>query len=304
MTEGERTDERPSAALAAIVRDHFDISIGDANDAWRGEESIGWRAASPAGDRFVQLFPVSRSVEVLTWCDRVAEAASSQAPACVHAIASRDGLRAVATDEGPVMVFPFVDAVHPGERRLEVPAAEVLATIHRGIARAWDRRIGPRPDAGGRWAHTRDDLMVDPNLDRWESVVASRGADLPIHGDFYGGNLFIRGERIVGVIDWSDADLVPMEQEVSWAAWEFCQDDAGEDIDDDRAESFFSAYVNAGGPATIAPPFDPLPWIRQRLRAEARGWFSDPRSATEPDVYHQSQLVAFERLRDRSLDGR
>src|SRR4029079_9974442 len=122
--------------------------------------------------------------------------------------------------------------------------------------------------------------------------------------DFYGGNLFVRGERIVGVVDWSGADLVSMEQEVSWAAGEVCQGDAGEDLDDDRAESFFSAYVNAGGPATIAPPFDPLPWIRQRLRAEARGWFSDPRSATEPDVYHQSQLVAFERLRDRRLDGR
>src|SRR4029079_12533061 len=158
MTEGERTDKRPSASLAAIVRDHFDVSIAEATDAWRGEEAIGWRAASAGGDRFVQLFPASRSVDALTWCDRVAEAAATQAPACVHAIESRDGLRAVATDEGPVMVFPFVDAVHPGERRLEVPAAEVLATIHRGIAGVWDRRIGPRPDTGGRWAHTRDDL--------------------------------------------------------------------------------------------------------------------------------------------------
>jgi Ser/Thr protein kinase RdoA (MazF antagonist) len=304
MTQGERTDERPSAALAALVRDRFDVSVEGSGDAWRGEESIGWRATSPDGDRFVQLFPASRSVEALTWCDRVAEAASSRAPASVHAIVTHDGFRVVESLEGPVMVFPFVDAVHPGDRPLDVPAAELLAAVHRGIEARWDRRSGPRPDRGARWAHTRSDLMVDHDLDRWEATVASRGADLPIHGDFYGGNLFVRGDRIVGVVDWSDADLMPMEQEVSWAVWEFCQDAGGEDLVDERAEAFLRAYVAADGPANVAPPFDPLPWVRRRLRAEARGWFSDPRSATEPDVYHAAQLVAFERLRDRHLAGR
>jgi hypothetical protein len=146
--------------------------------------------------------------------------------------------------------------------------------------------------------------MLDDDLSRWEQKVASQGADLPIHGDFYGGNLFVVGNEIVGVVDWSDADLMPMEEEVSWAVWEFCQDDDGEDLVDDRAEAFLQAYVGSGGPAEVAPPFDPVPWIRQRLRNEARGWFSDPRSMTEPDSYHEAQLVAFERLRDRHLAGR
>lgn len=145
--------------------------------------------------------------------------------------------------------------------------------------------------------------MVDQDLDLWESRI-SAGADLPIHGDFYGGNIFVRDDRIVGVVDWSDAHLVPMEQEVSWAAWEFCHGEDGDDLDDERAEVFLQAYVGAGGPAKVAPPFDPLPWIRLRLRNEARGWFSDPASMTEPDTYHQAQLVAFERLRDRHLVGR
>jgi len=303
MTEGKRADERPSATVAETVRAHFDVSIDDTEEAWRGEESIGWRAESSDGDRFVQLFPRSRSVEMLTWCDRVAEAASTRAPACVHAIVSRGGLRAVETREGPVMVFPFVDAEHPGEQPFDEQAAVLLAAIHAGIASAWDRRNGPRPAGEDRWTHTRDDLMVDEDLDLWESEIPP-GADLPIHGDFYGGNLFVRDDLIVGVVDWSDADLVPMEQEVSWAAWEFCQGDDGHDLDDERAELFLQAYVFAGGPAKVAPPFDPLPWTRQRLRNEARGWFSDPISMTEPDTYHQAQLVAFERLRDRHLAGR
>jgi phosphotransferase family enzyme len=207
---------------------------------------------------------------MLTWCDRVAEAASTRAPACVHAIVSHGGLRAVETPEGPVMVFPFFDAKHPGEQPFDEPAAVLLAAIHSGIASAWDRRNGPRPAGEDRWTHTRHDLMVDEDLDLWE-FESPPGDDLPIHGDFYGGNLFVRGDQIVGVVDWSDADLVPMEQEVSWSAWEFCQGDDGDDLDDDRAELFLQAYVSAGGPAKVAPPFDPLPWIRQRLRNEARG---------------------------------
>jgi hypothetical protein len=304
MTEGTRTGERPSEIIARIVGDHFNVSIDSGTQAWRGEESVGWLAKSPAGDRFVQLFPKSRSVEVLDWCDRVAQAASSRARACVHAIPSREGLRAVVTLEGPVMVFPFVQAEHPGERPVDTAAAHVLADIHSGIASAWDRRNGPRPDPEDRWVHARDDLLVDRDLDAWETMVASRRADLPIHGDFYGGNLFVVEDEIVGVIDWSDADLVPMEQEVSWAVWEFCHDEGGEDLMEDQAEMFMQAYVDAGGPAQVAPPFDPLPWIRQRLRSEARGWFSDPRSTIEPDHYHEAQLVAFERLRDRHLAGR
>ncbi|MFL5790125.1 MAG: phosphotransferase [Actinomycetota bacterium] len=265
---------------------------------------MGWRGTSADGDRFVQLFPASRPVQVLTWCDDVARAASSEAPACIHALASSEGHRAVATADGPVMVFPFVDAVHPGDRPLEVPAAELLAAIHRGIASAWDPANGERPDDREHGSRTRDDLLVDHDLDRWESAVDARGSVLPIHGDFYGGNLFVRDDQIVGVVDWAEADLVPMEQEVSWATWEFCQEEGGEDLVEERAEAFMRAYVGAGGPANVAAPFDPLPWIRRRLRVEARAWFSDPRAATEPDAYHETQLVAFTRLRDRHLIGR
>lgn len=271
--------------------------------AVRGEESIGWRGASPDGDRFVQRFPVWRSVEELTWCDAVARAAATAAPACVHAVAAHDGAVVAVSAEGPVMVFPFAEGEHPQDVVFRTSAAELLAGIHRGILSAWNHSLGPRPRTS-RWEHHRDDLMVDAALDRWEREVATRVAGVPIHGDFYGGNLLVNDNRIVGVLDWSDADLDPMEQEASWATWEFCHDEAGEDLIGDAAESFLDAYRSAGGPASIAPPFDPMPWIRRRLRLEARGWFSDPRSAHEIDPYHEAQLVAFERLRDRRLPGR
>ena len=75
MTAGERSDQRPSKEVVDIALSRYGVSIGDAAGI-RGEQSIGWRGTSLAGDRFVQLFPTSRTVEELVWCDAVASAAA------------------------------------------------------------------------------------------------------------------------------------------------------------------------------------------------------------------------------------
>lgn len=300
MTAGERSDQRPSKEVMDIARSSYGVSIGGAADGIRGEQSIGWRGTSLAGDRFVQLFPTSRTVEELVWCDAVASAAATVEPACVHALPSAENELVTVTPDGRVMVFPFVEGSHP--LSIDVHAAEVLAAIHRGIASAWDRSRGARP---GRavWSAHRPDVMRDAELDAWERSLMGR-AWLPIHGDFYGGNLLVSDDRVVGVVDWSEASIEPMEQEVSWALWEFCQDDAGEDLVEDAVEPFLDAYLRGGGPASVARPFDPLPWIRRRLRRESRAWYADPRSENVTDAYYEAQAVAFARLRGRRLPNR
>ena len=302
MTEGRSTDERPSADLVSIVLDHFGVSLSDAAEAWEGEESIGWRGSSADGDRFVQRLPSWRDIGELEWSDSVARAASTAAPESVHAIRSQEGTAAVITPEGAVMVYPFVAGTHESYDGLESDAADLLARIHRGIAASWMAaepplgRPRPRPRVG------REDLLVDEALDHWQRRV-SGGSALPIHGDYYGGNLLIAEAGIAGVIDWFDAEIAPHEQEVAWAVWEFCHN-AREDLLDDEAEAFLRRYLEAGGTAAVGKPFDPCPWIRIRLRAEARMWFADPRSKIETSEYHEAQLVAFERLRGRRLPGR
>lgn len=301
MTEGRLTDERPSAGLVSIVLDRFGVSLSDVTEAWEGEESIGWRGSSADGDRFVQRLPAWRDVGQLEWSDSVALAASTAAQESVHAIRSREGTAAVTTPEGPVMVYPFVAGTHESYDGLGSDAAVLLARIHRGIAASWEptdvslRR--PRPRVG------REDLLVDDALDRWQRRVFE-GAALPIHGDYYGGNLLIGEAGITGVIDWFDAEIAPHEQEVAWAVWEFCHNDQRDDLLHDEAEGFLRRYLETGGTAAVAKPFDPCPWIRVRLRAEARMWFAEPRSEIETSDYHEAQLVAFERLRDRRLPGR
>jgi aminoglycoside phosphotransferase (APT) family kinase protein len=303
MSEGQRRDERPSEELARVVLDRFGVSLADADGGWQGEESVGWRGSSDDGDRFVQRFPAWRAVEDLSWCDSVAAVASTAAPACVHAIASKEGHVAVRTAEGPVMVFPSIEGPHPAGGEIREQAAEVLASMHRGIVSTWSG--SGRPRSAARYS-SKDpaDPLVDPELDRWERSVDGRGAAFPIHGDFYGGNLLVAADHVAGVIDWSDAHLSPFEREVGWATWEFCQNDAGDDLIDEHAEAFLRIYEERGGPADVGAPFDPMPWIRRRLRAEARSWFADARSQTERSQYHEAQLVAFERLRFRRLPAR
>jgi aminoglycoside phosphotransferase (APT) family kinase protein len=306
MTSGQPTDERPPRDLIDLVRDRFGVTLRESDEGIAGEESIGWRGSSADGDRFVQRFPIWRRIDELDWCDAVARTAATAAPVCVHACLSVEGRRAVATPDGPVMVFPFVEGAHPepgGSLNLE--AAWLLAAIHRGLASSWVGGERPRGDRRSvPWDAEPRSELVDPDLDEWERTLEAERPGVPIHGDFYAGNLLAVHDRISGVIDWWDARLGHREQEVAWAAWEFCQNDRGEDLVDADAAAFLDRYVEAGGPAPVGAAFDPLPWIRLRLRWEARAWFSDPRSRTERSDYHDAQLVAFERLRSRGFEER
>lgn len=227
----------------------------------------------------------------------------------MHAVPTDDGRRAIETSDGPVMVFPFVDGDHPDDHVvIAAEAARLLARIHRGIAAAWTGkrvRASTQPPSIGRGE--LDPRLRDRELDLWERSIEATEPPLPIHGDYYAGNLFVKGMLVIGVIgviDWSDARLEHHEQEVAWAMWEFCQNDDGDDLVESDAEAFLQAYIDTGGPASVAPPFDAFPWIRQRLRWEAAAWFSDPRSTAEVSAYHEAQVRAFHAIRNRRLRGR
>jgi Ser/Thr protein kinase RdoA (MazF antagonist) len=304
MSEGTRTDERPSGSLTATVLDRFGARIDPDEPGWIGEESVGWRADAAKGPLFVQRFPRWRSIEELVWCDAAAREAATQASEVVTARAADDGRIAVETDDGPICVFPFVEGVHPGaDGWVAEAAAELLARIHRGLAKSWrgDARpesLATRPVAD----HEPLPVLVDPELDRWERTMTLGSAPTaPIHGDFYAGNLIVRDGHIVGVIDWLEARIEHQVQEVSWAAWEFCQSEAGDDLVNDAALAFLQEYADAGGPADVRPPTDPIPWIRQRLRLEATAWFGQPTTKETRSEYHEGQVRAFHSLRGRTL---
>ena len=132
MTQGKRTDERPSPELVSIVLERFGVSIDEASRGWEGEESVGWRGSSRNEERFVQRLASWRDIGDLMWSDSVARVASTTAPEVIHAIPSHDGATAVLTPEGPVMVFPFIEGSHDGQVGIARDAAELLGRIPAG----------------------------------------------------------------------------------------------------------------------------------------------------------------------------
>lgn len=202
------------------------------------------------------------------------------------------------------MVFPFVQGT--------IPTATATATWPTTPPSCWRRCTAASRKTGsngavrrivgtGLWSSADSIRDFDKELDAWEQTRTP--PRLPIHGDYYGVNLLTAGDRIVGVIDWAEARLEHQEQEVSWAAWEFCQNDTGDDLALEDAVGFLRRYQEAGGPADVATPFDPIPWIRQRLRVEAASWFHDPSTASRHSEYHEAQLRAFSALRGHTPSG-
>jgi Ser/Thr protein kinase RdoA (MazF antagonist) len=106
----------------------------------------------------------------------------------------------------------------------------------------------------------------------------------------------------VGVIDWNDAHVDWLVQEVAWSTWEFCKNGAGNTLLADRAAEFVAAYKATGGPGLQDADDLILPFIRLRLRDEIRGQLAASARGLPGDAaYAAAECRAFTALRDSSL---
>jgi Ser/Thr protein kinase RdoA (MazF antagonist) len=288
----------------------FRVKFGPATEQLRGEESVGWRVPSSAGEMFIQLYPNWRTVGEVEWCYQVARAAAADAPEVALPLVGRDGAIALATPGGPVSVFPFVfgTPLETESATLRIAAAELLARLHRGMARGplvQSARPPSGPDApGGLRSFTAVKELPDPDLDLWEEGLSEAGfATGLVHGDFYRANVVCTDTRIVGVIDWLEAEHEFLCQELGWSIWEFSQNDRGDDLIDERANAFLAAYLRAGGPVPPRDLRDLVLFIRRRLRQEVgRERLTAARGRPFDPEYVNSEVRAFKTLRERTID--
>ena len=87
--------------------------------------------------------------------------------------------------------------------------------------------------------------------------------ELPIHNDYFEGNLLQRDGEIVGVIDWDETALDWRAWDIANATWSFSRTDAHE-IDTKIAAAFLADYANAGGSVTGDERLVLLPLIGAR----------------------------------------
>lgn len=188
-------------------------------------------------------------------------------------------------------------------------AAAMLGRLHRALLR-YPAPVIPVLLGQATVTHLPrvDDLpeIIDPALDAWHSANCSNPEPYtlgPIHGDYYRRNLLVEDERIRGIIDWDDAHIDFLMQEIAWSAWEFCKTPIGDDWYPQRAKRFFQAYLAAGGPVNPAEGASAISFIRWRLREEIRlGLATADANQPHDREYTQSEIRAFQRLKNQEIN--
>jgi len=79
----------------------------------------------------------------------------------------------------------------------------------------------------------------------WGSIARLNLPLIPIHGDYYAGNLLWDGKKITGVVDFDDSRLEWAQYEIARSLWEFTRDDAAFVLDPRRRDAYLEGYSSA-----------------------------------------------------------
>lgn len=259
------------------------------------------KLSSRRGTFVLRIEPPWRAPQELEWVHAVATRAHGSVPQAVAPIPSREGGTVLAWRERCASLFPFLDGI-PLDREdhgLRADAARVLAAVHLALL-GWPGGSRPRSIAARPVEPASVPELEDAELDeRWRSV-RDAGATLGLtHGDYYPGNVLCRRGKILGVIDWNEADVRPLALELGGAAFEFCRN-GDHELDPGRTSEFVHAYLAAGGPVP-RHEIEALPlFIRWWIRQDALTSFT--RNGMPGNTYAWNQVAAFGRLRHLTLD--
>ncbi|MBO0882053.1 MAG: phosphotransferase [Mycobacterium sp.] len=245
-----------------------------------GQESTARHCRFADRDDLVVLIdPGWRTRAELEWAHTVCRQASQSVPEVVAPISFGGQTTFDLVGGRQAEFFPFVagNALDPTVPALRRDAARVLAQIHHSLL---DWSGGPRPPHGPDiplYKRLDEDALQavwdpveiqDPELDEWwESARCKEYARCPTQGDFWAANILTSEDRVVGIIDWHDANIVPCISELAWAA-STCTGDPAELGRDFYA--FIDTYRESGGPVADAEVADVVFFLRQRRRDSIR----------------------------------
>ena len=315
LPKPEETFYKPSVIgteLCAVIAERYGLALRPVRPLSGGEECETWLASAGDAAYVVRVSPAWRSPVQLQWTHDLMLFLRPQVSAVTAPLRALDGSSLFLYQGYPAAVYPFVtgkplDRENSAQRH---SASVLLAQMHRAALHS------PAASAGlsdGRAAAPPDqavddpETIQDPDLDAWYAGLLRQPASLtigPIHGDYYRRNLLVEGDTITGLLDWDDAHVDFLMQEVAWSAWEFCKTPSGDDWYPERARAYFQAYRAAGGPCTEGEfPFA-INFIRRRLREEIRGSLSAAAARQYTDeAYTAAELRAFRRLKELPFSG-
>jgi Ser/Thr protein kinase RdoA (MazF antagonist) len=184
----------------------------------------------------------------------------------VAPLAALDGATFYVDGDHLVSVFPFLEGEGLRSRealfREQLPV--LLARLH-GRADAWpvtEQRPGV-PSLRDRdwdrndwwdWSLIDKPTSLARAFDELREWVAGAGElrVCAIHGDFHTGNILVRDERVVGVVDWQYSRRDWPALELAGVVWDLSWDGTSTTIDHALRDELVQRYVDAGGPAEAA----------------------------------------------------
>jgi Ser/Thr protein kinase RdoA (MazF antagonist) len=256
----------PPAGLLEIVNRRYEgapftvlarLEGGWANDVFVLESSAG-RAV--LGIKYPPSDPAS-----IAWEHALVLQLAGNVPEVVAPVRARDGSTFFFEDGDAVWIVPFVDAEPSGYEHASAAAA-LLGRLHAVTARL-DVAARPSPE-GLAQLRSLDGTGLPPE---WQARITPLHAEAlellrvletrdlvhgVVHGDFFRGNLLVREDKIVAIVDWEEAHLAPLVSELANGVWEFTKSKVTDDFDRDAAASFVASYRDAGGP--VPPGEDDL----------------------------------------------
>ncbi|MEM9952099.1 MAG: phosphotransferase [Chloroflexota bacterium] len=294
-----------SSKLKSEIQNRYPIfSTSEWIPIINGDECLVWRV----DDKVVRVSPSWRTVEELQWVHDLTLHCSQTIPEVVQPLKAMDESTLFVLDGYPVTVFPFVegDSLDVDNDNLRNESARILAKIHHATVNWTDQRPRPASKSSRPQSLPREhypDVLRDEAFDAWEASLANLGLTIaPIHGDYYSRNVLATETMITGVIDWDEADITYLMAEVGWCIWEFCQNDAGDDLVLSRARDFVDAYLENN---TVCPSSEldhAINFIRLRLRNEAVAYLArKARGEGWDKAYTEAEIRAFVTLRDVKL---
>jgi Ser/Thr protein kinase RdoA (MazF antagonist) len=298
------------AALRQAIEHRYGRHLGPAQRIADGDECEVWMAPSERGPLVIRLSPTWRTMEELLWVHELVRLAAFHVSVAIPPLAAQDHSSLFLYGKRPTAIFPFVggEALDREDGSLRRAAARLLAQLHQVMVSRPPEHSRPAPGPNSPDAQPfppAPSELADAELDRLEDGLARAPGTLsrgPLHGDYYPRNILCADGRITGIIDWDEATMGFLADELGWAAWEFCHSPSGDDLDFERAQAFVRMYHEAGGPCPARDNLYLIPFIRRRLRQEVRrSLAAEERGEPWDAAYREAEMRAFGKLKGNNL---
>jgi Ser/Thr protein kinase RdoA (MazF antagonist) len=259
MTATESRLTAPPAGLLAAVAERYEgapfVPLRVLKGGWANDVFL---LSSERGQVVLRVKHPPSEPASIAWEHAQLQRLKPAIPEVVAPIRARDGCTFFLFEGDAVTLVPFVDG-SPADRASaghRLGAARLLARVHAATANLpVEARPGPEGlqqlrslDTAGvpsEWRGRVERLYRDAIalLERLDTRPLVHGA---VHGDFFRGNVLVRDDEVVALLDWEEAHVAPLVSELANGVWEFCQ--TGDYLERESGAAFVAAYREAGGP--------------------------------------------------------